>query len=116
MSTTKIDTGACERVRLDGNRGEVAEIVNKALCGAENVLGMLRWLGAGERFAADTLDDRHQLIYLMEGEGSIALEGKDYEVARGAGVYLEPGETAAISQRGAAPVKLFHLVVPRADG
>ena len=57
--------------------------------GAKNVLGTLRWLSPGERFEASPLE-KHQLIYLMEGNGSIRLDQKDYEVSRGAGVYLGP--------------------------
>jgi mannose-6-phosphate isomerase-like protein (cupin superfamily) len=111
MATTHIDTNEVPRARLDG-QGEVAEIINKALCGAENVTGLLRWLNKGDRFAAATLENTHQLIYLMEGEGVIELEAKSYDVAKGAGVYLGPNESAAISQSGEAPLKLFHLVVP----
>jgi len=47
----------------------------------------------------------------MEGGGVISLENKDYEVSKGAGVYLGPGETAGFRQAGAAPLKLLHLVV-----
>jgi len=113
MTTTYIDTHQCPRVKLAGAQGTVAEIVNRELCGAENVVGMLRWLDAGERFDAELLPDRHQLIYLMEGDGVITLQNKDYEVSKGAGFYLGPLETAGIRQAGSAPLKLFHLVVPK---
>lgn len=116
MTTTFINTAECARVRLPEAQGEVAEILNRDLCGAENVLGMLRWLGRGERLEARCSADNHQLIYLMEGEGVISLEKKDYEVRKGAGVYLGPEEAAGIRQSGAAPLKLFHLVVPKAKG
>ena len=56
--------------------------------------------------------DRHQLIYLMEGKGRVRLDGKDYDVEKGAGIYLGPTETAAISAANGASLKLFHLVVP----
>lgn len=111
MATTHIDTDQCPRVKLAGEHGAVAEIVNRDLCGAENVVGMLRWLDEGERFDADSLKDKHQLIYLMEGEGVITLENKDYEVSKGTGFYLGPCETAGIRQAGSAPLKLLHLVV-----
>lgn len=111
MSTTHIDTNAVPRTRING-QGEVAEILNNELCGAENVTGMLRWLQAGDEYAADALDETHQLLYLMEGEGTITLDGKSYDVVKGAGIYLGPSETASISQRGDSPLKLFHLVVP----
>jgi hypothetical protein len=54
MATTYIDT----LPRRDlGLQGEVAEIVNRELCGAENVVGTLRWLDSGERFDAQPLED-----------------------------------------------------------
>ena len=111
MAVTYIHTSRCPRIKLGGAQGAVAEIVNGALCGAKNVVGMLRWLDAGERFDAESLNDRHQLIYLMEGNGVIALENKEYRVAKGAGIYLGPRETASIRQAGNAPLQLFCLVV-----
>jgi len=111
MATTYIDTDTCARIELPGNQGTVAEIVNNKLCGAENVIGSLRWLGKGQAFQAEVLRDKHQLIYLMEGEGMITLEGKSYSASKGAGVYLAPLETANISHTGGTSLKLLHLVV-----
>ena len=107
---TFIDTNSLPRVRTP--QGEVTEVLNQHLAGAKNVLGMLRWLKSGEKFKAEATG-RHQLIYLMEGKGSIHLDNKNYEVSRGAGVYLGPSETATIQAAAGASVKLFHLVVPR---
>lgn len=113
MATTFIDTAACARVRLPGAQGEAAEILNRDLCGAKNAVGMLRWLGRGERIEARCAPENHQLIYLMEGEGVISLENKDYPVRKGAGIYLGPEEAASIRQAGSAPLKLLHLTVPK---
>ena len=115
MPTTHIDTNAVPRKKLTGNQGEVAEIVNQALCGAENVLGMLRWLGDGEHFATESLQDTHQLLYLMEGDGVISLGNDNVKVSQGGGVYLGPRETASIRHAGGATLKLLHLVVPKID-
>jgi hypothetical protein len=114
MTTTFIDTAQCARVRLGGLQGEVAEVLNNDLCGAKNVVGRLRWLGKGEHIDARSGQDEHQLVYLMEGEGVITLEQKDYAVGKGAGIYLGPAEAASIRHAGAGPLKLFHLVVPKA--
>ncbi len=111
MATRYINTDQCARVRLPGQQGEIAEIVNRDLCGAKNVIGTLRWLFEGERFDAEFLKDKHQLIYLMEGQGVITLETREYEVSKGAGIYLGPCETASVRQAGVAPLKLLHLVV-----
>lgn len=112
MATTHIDTNAVPRTQLPG-QGQVADILNKALCGAENVVGKLRWLNNGDSFSAAPLADTHQLLYLMEGEGVIELDQKRYDVKKGAGIYLGPLETASIAQAGTAELKLFHLIVPK---
>lgn len=114
--TTFIDTTECERIELDDISGEMAEIVNRDLCGAEAVLATLRWLNDGQKFTTASLRNTHQLIYLMEGDGVINLDGKDYDVTTGAGIYLGPEETATIAQAGAAETKLLHLVAPIIEG
>jgi len=107
--TLFINTNQLPRVQTP--QGEATEVLNEKLAGAKNVLGTLRWLKSGEKF--DTgLSEKHQLIYLMEGKGSIQLDGKDHDVAKGMGVYLGPSESAIISATD-APVKIFHLVVPQ---
>jgi hypothetical protein len=107
---TFIDTNKLPRVKTP--QGEVTEILNQELAGAKNVLGTLRWLSPGEKFEADR-QEKHQLIYLMEGQGSIRLDNKDYDVSRGAGVYLGPSESATIQASAGSALKLFHLIVPR---
>ena len=93
MALTFIDTKKLPRLKTP--QGEATEILNAALAGAKNVLGTLRWLNSGEKFKAES-SDKHQLIYLMDGKGSINLDSKRYEVAKGAGIYLGPSEGATI--------------------
>src|ERR1700733_12251747 len=107
---TFIDTKSLPRENTP--QGEMTEILNNQLCGAKNVLGTLRWLKPGETFNA-AASEKHQLIYLMEGKGKIRLNGKDYDVAKGAGVYLGPSEGASIEVSGCDSLKLFHLIVPK---
>ena len=109
-TTTFIDTNKLPRVKTP--QGEVTEVLNQQLVGAKNVHGELRWLKSGEKFHAPAAG-RHQLIYLMDGKARINLEGKDYDVAKGAGVYLGPSESATILASEGASAKLFHLVVPQ---
>jgi glyoxylate utilization-related uncharacterized protein len=108
--TLFIDTNKLPRVKMP--QGEATEILNAQLTGAKNVLGTLRWLKSGEKFQA-AASDKHQLIYLMEGKGSIQLEGKNHDVTKGMGVYLGPSETATIQAAAGALVKMFHVVVPQ---
>jgi mannose-6-phosphate isomerase-like protein (cupin superfamily) len=113
MSTSFIDTNKIAPVTLPGGQGRCAEILNNALCGARNVVASLHWLDAGQKIEAANDNATHQVLYLMEGQGKIRLQGKDYDVGKGAGVYLGPSEAASISQTGPEPLKLFHLVVPK---
>jgi glyoxylate utilization-related uncharacterized protein len=112
MSLTFIDTNKISHSKLPG-AGEFAEILNNKLCGAENVVGALRWLNHGEKLDVRSDKDTHQLVYLMQGEATITLNSKDYNVRKGSGVYVGPSESVSIKQAGTAPLKLFHLVVPR---
>ena len=112
MPNTYIDTSKLSHTKVPGS-GEFVEVLNNALCGAKNVVGSLRWLNAGERYDAICDAKTNQLLYLMEGEGTITLNGEDHQVAKGNGIYLGPTESAKIAHRGSAPLKLFQLVVPK---
>jgi glyoxylate utilization-related uncharacterized protein len=109
-NTIFIDTNKLPRQQTP--EGQVTEILNSELAGAKNVLGTLRWVKSGETFKADA-GSQHQLLYLMEGAGTINLENKDHEVTKGMGIYLGPSETATISAAPGATVKIFHLIVPQ---
>jgi len=115
MTTTFIDTNKCDRKDLGAGLGTESEVLNKDLCGAENVVGKLRWLENGDSYKVEQLEDTHQLVYLMEGDGTIELEGKSYDVSKGNGIYLGPKETATIGQRGDSALKLFQLIVPQVE-
>ncbi len=112
MPNTYIDSNTIPRTPIAG-AGEFAEILNNDLCGAKNVVATLRWLSPGDRLDARSDPNTHQLLYLMEGEATITLDATDHRVANGAGIYLGPSESARIAHAGSAPLKLFHLVVPK---
>ena len=114
MANTYIDSNAIPRTKAPG-AGEFAEILNERLAGAKNVVATLRWLNAGDAFDARSNDRTHQLIYLLDGEGTITLNAREHPVRKGAGVYLGPTEFARISHAGRAPLRLFQLVVPKQD-
>jgi len=111
MANTYIDTNTLPHTRTPG--GEYVEILNNALCGANNVVGTLRWLTAGQHYDAVCDARTNQLLYLMEGEGTITVNAKSHPVGKGNGIYLGPSESAAIAQRGTGPLKIFQLVVPK---
>jgi glyoxylate utilization-related uncharacterized protein len=111
MSLTFIDTNKLPK-KTDSGHGEFAEVLNEALCGAKNVAGSLRWLKQAETLEANAAN-KHQLIYVMEGNGRIRLNGKEYDVEKGGGIYLGPAESATIQPGAGETLKVFHLVVPQ---
>jgi glyoxylate utilization-related uncharacterized protein len=111
MANTYIDGNRIPRTKAAG-AGEFAEILNNQLAGANNVVATLRWLNHGDQLEAGAAHS-HQLVYLMEGEATVTLNAQDHRIARGAGVYLGPSETARITHAGSSPLKLFHLIVPK---
>jgi mannose-6-phosphate isomerase-like protein (cupin superfamily) len=112
MSLTFIDTNKLPRLK-DPRAGEFTEILNKALCGAENVVVTLHWLSSGQSLDAKSKDEFHHLYYVMEGEGTITLNGKEYGAKKGMGAYLGPAEQAMFKQTGSSTLKLLHLTVPK---
>ncbi|HKV04864.1 MAG TPA: AraC family ligand binding domain-containing protein [Candidatus Acidoferrales bacterium] len=105
---TFIDTNKLPRRKTP--EGDVTEVLNHDLCGAKNVVAALHWLKSGEKLTA-AASDKHQLLYLMEGNGSIRLDKKDYDVSKGAGVYLGPSESATIEPATGASLKVLRLMV-----
>ena len=111
MANTYIDANRIPRTMVAG-AGEVAEILNRQLAGAENVVATLHWLDGSDHLEVGE-PGFHHLVYLMDGEAVIALSGSDHRAGKGAGVYLGPSESARISHAGTSTLKLFHLRVPK---
>ena len=84
MSLTFIDTNKISHSQQSG-AGEFAEILNKQLCGAENVVGTLHWLKSGEKLDVRSDAETHQLVYLMEGEGTIHAGREGTQREKGSG-------------------------------
>ncbi|MEI6281524.1 MAG: hypothetical protein WCP82_02225 [Alphaproteobacteria bacterium] len=107
MSLTFIDTNSIPREHTA--HGDFKEILNEKLAGAKNVVSSLHWLNEGEKLGAG--DAKHNLFYFIEGSAKVTLAGKDYDVPKGGGIYLQPSETASIA--GAADgLKMLQLAVP----
>ncbi len=111
MSLTFIDTNKLPKTLSDG-AGQVTEVLNQKLCGAKNVLGSLRWLGGTDSYTAEA-SGKPQLVSVMDGKGSIGLNGKEHSVEKGGGIYLGPSESATFKAASGATMKLFQLVVPK---
>ena len=111
MANTYIDTNRIPRSAIAG-AGEVSEILNAQLAGAKNVVAKLHWLTRGDHLDAGE-PNFHHLLYVMDGEAVVGLNGGEHRLGKGAGIYLGPAESTRLSHAGATPLKLFHLTVPK---
>jgi quercetin dioxygenase-like cupin family protein len=60
-----------------------------------------------------TSENRSHLLYVLDGEGGqFSFNGAKQIARKGAGLYLEPGEKAAVSA-GATRLSVLHLHVPK---
>jgi glyoxylate utilization-related uncharacterized protein len=111
MAVPILDSNKLPRTKVPGS-GEFTDILSKDVCGAKNFGGTLRWLQNGELLNAQPDKNSHQLLYFIEGEGTITVDSKEHSARKGSGVYLGPSEGATIKQTGSTTLKLLHLVVP----
>ena len=109
MSLTFIDTNALPKSLAGAGQGSFTEILNDALVGAKNIVATLRWLAPGDSLAASNDATHFQLIYLMDGDATISLDGKATASKKGGGVYVGPNESASIAQAGTGTTKVFRL-------
>lgn len=109
-----IKSAECPEVTLPDNRGSAREIMNRVLCGAETGVATIRTLSAGQATDLDPLPTSKQLVYIIEGAATVSLNGTNYPVGPGAGLYLEENEGAALAQDGEPDLVALHLVVPPA--
>jgi quercetin dioxygenase-like cupin family protein len=56
-----------------------------------------------------TTSDRHELLYVVAGSGTLELEGERHELAPGTAAFVAPGETWAIDNVG--PTELLVVAV-----
>ena len=110
MSLTFIDTNKLAK-KASAGQGEVTEVLNEVLCGAPNVRGSLRWSNRRDVQAGCNQSAPAHLSHGRQGQNR--LNNRDYNVEKGAGIYLGPAETATIQAASGASLKLFHLVVPQ---
>jgi quercetin dioxygenase-like cupin family protein len=109
MSITIIDTNNRRRDSIPA--GTVRQIITSD-DGAKDVRAAIHEIEPG-RSQEFNSDNRSHLLYVLEGEGGHFLfKGAKHIAKKGAGLYLEPGEKAAVSAVSTR-LSLLHLHVPK---
>ena len=111
MSIKVIDTGNRKKVSISA--GTVRQIIDSD-DGANDVRAAIHEVEPNQRLEFNS-EKRSHLLYVLEGSGgefSLSITDSKYAAKKGAGVYLEPGDKAAVST-GKNQIVLLHLHVPK---
>jgi mannose-6-phosphate isomerase-like protein (cupin superfamily)/CDGSH-type Zn-finger protein len=62
-----------------------------------------------------TFGDRHVILFVAAGEGSVTISGRRFEVSATDGVYVRPGEAIQLVHVGSTPLEVFASTCPLGD-
>src|SRR5574341_1552606 len=82
---------------------EVVRFLNAQSAGAQRVEGMSYRLGVGGSVGPFEEKAAYQLFYVTAGRPEALHGGRWHELARGRGVYCDPGEACRLENPGAEP-------------
>jgi quercetin dioxygenase-like cupin family protein len=109
MSINVIDTNNCKRESVP--TGTIRQIIT-ASDPAKDVRAGIHEIEPNKSIEFDS-GNRSHLLYVVDGEGGqFSFKGGKHAAQKGAGLYLEPGEKAAVST-GPARISLLQLHVPK---
>ena len=105
------DSNTCEAAAVDS--GTQKTLCSAELCGSNNLTVYRRTIAADRPFELHAGEDYH-LVYVMQTpvKGVIRFRNETHSAEEGAGVLLEPGESARFETSGSA-LELLHMVVPK---
>jgi mannose-6-phosphate isomerase-like protein (cupin superfamily) len=106
-----VNSNTCEAVPAEA--GTVKTLCSPDLCGSKNLTVYRRTVSSGRQFDLQAGNHYH-LVYVIQasGAGKIHFKNDTHDAEEGAGVLLEPGESARFDAIG-APLELLHMVVPK---
>jgi mannose-6-phosphate isomerase-like protein (cupin superfamily) len=68
------------------------------------------------RSAPRTLNGRQEVLYVVSGHGSLALDGTRYELDPGTGAFLTAGETYVVENESTEPLTVVSVLTPTQAG
>ena len=105
-----INSNTAEARRVES--GTERTLCSPALCGSKNLTVYRRTISRGRQLDIQAGNDYHLVYVITPAKGAIHYGGKAHEAEEGAGVLLQPGETARFDASG-SDMDLLHMVVPK---
>jgi mannose-6-phosphate isomerase-like protein (cupin superfamily) len=108
---TIVDSNTCESKAVAS--GAEKTLCSPDSCGSNNLTVYRRTIASGRQFDLQAGNDYH-LVYVMRtpAKGAIHFKNETHQAEEGAGVLLEPGESARFEVSG-SDLELLHMVVPK---
>jgi mannose-6-phosphate isomerase-like protein (cupin superfamily) len=105
-----VDENDLEPVQEDGDTA-IVRVAFDAANGCERLQQRLIRYGPG-RSAKRTLVERQEVLYVVDGQGRLDLDGRTHHLEPSMGVYLAPGETYAVENSGPGDLHVLSVVAP----
>jgi mannose-6-phosphate isomerase-like protein (cupin superfamily) len=106
-----VDENDLEPVHDDGDTARVC-IAFDATNGCERLEQRVIHFGPG-RSADRTLAGQQEVLYIVDGGGRLHIDGCTHELEPNMGVYLAPGETYAVENRGPEDLHVLSVLAPK---
>ncbi len=109
MTITVLDVSGAPLVREGA--AEVARFLNAQTVGARTVEGTAYRLAPGASLDSMREPDRYQIFYVTAGRPVAIYQDERHDLARGRGVYCDPGESCAFENPGQAEAAFYRFVI-----
>ena len=106
-----VDESDLEAVQDDGDTATV-RVAFDAANGCERLEQRVIRFGPG-RSADRTLAGQQEVLYIVDGGGRLHIDGCTHELEPNMGVYLAPGETYAVENRGPEDLHVLSVLAPK---
>jgi mannose-6-phosphate isomerase-like protein (cupin superfamily) len=117
MAGYVVDANTLEAERTEGDTASTRVAVD-ASCGCERLEQRVIRFAPG-RSLERVLGDRQELLYVADGEGTLHVNGKAFELEREMGIYLTPGDRYSVENPGPGEILAVSVTAPNdtpADG
>jgi mannose-6-phosphate isomerase-like protein (cupin superfamily) len=110
LTSFVVDEDELEAVQDDGDTASVRVAFDSTNGCARLEQRVIRF-GRG-RSAERTLAGQQEVLYIVDGQGRLHVDGRAHELEPNMGVYLAPGETYAVENTGEADLRVLSVVAP----
>ncbi len=111
LTPRALDSSSVTPSREDGDTAEIRVTFDRSR-GCERLEQRVIHYGRG-RSKPRTLDGKQEILYVVDGEGTLLVDGEPHRLEPDLGVFLAAGETYEIDNSGFEPLVVVSVLVPQ---